>query len=76
MPRTSKIMVNVKPGAEFKRGDSVRRVLEVEPIRVTYKQLTSVRGPGQKGDERTVSKSTFYNWVRLAMLLAPEEEAA
>ncbi len=69
MPRTSKIMQNVVPGALFERGDSRRKVVKVEPLSVTYDQLTSVRGPGRLGDTRQVTKSTFYNWVRLATLL-------
>lgn len=66
MPKTSAVFAKIVPGVVLKKGDSERRVIAIDDSSVTYEQLTSVKGPGKAGEQRTVQRPTFYNWARLA----------
>jgi hypothetical protein len=72
MPRISTVAPKIVAGATFQRGYSKRRIVNVVPNeKVTYEQLTSVRGPGAAGDTITITWRAFYNWMLKAKPAAP-----
>ena len=69
MPRSSKFEA-VVPGAVFALRESTRKIVGVTPLGVTYEQMTATQGPGRKGETRTITHDTFYNWLIKARKVA------